>query len=314
MSSRRAFLKSSVTAAASAAGMTGIGGGFARSLLAAPGSAARNATPIPPSATLPIKKGLVYDMLPGGLSHADRFKMARDAGFELVQASTTPDERTAEKIKNAADGANLRIDSVMNMDHWEFPLSSSDPAVVERSLAGMRTSLHNAKLWGSDAVLLVPAVVNPQTSYRDAWTRSQEQIRKLIPLAADMKTVIAIEEVWNKFLLSPLEMDKYIREFQSPWIKAWFDIGNVLLYGYPQDWIRTLGKSIAKLHVKDFKRKEDGYAWVNLGDGDADWPELRKALAEIGYTGSAIVELKGGDEAYLHDLSRRMDRLVLGRA
>jgi hexulose-6-phosphate isomerase len=240
--------------------------------------------------------------------------MARDAGFEVVQAPTTPDQNTAEEIKNAADKASIRIDSVMNMDHWDYPLSSSDAAVVEKSLAGMRTSLHNAKLWGSDVVLLVPAVVNAQTSYHDAWTRSQEQIRKLIPLAAEQKTVIAIEEVWNKFLLSPVEMDKYIREFQSPWIKAWFDVGNVLLYGYPQDWIRTLGKSIVKLHVKDFKRNEDGYAWVNLGDGDADWPEVRKALAEIGYAGSAIAELKPGDAAYLLDVSKRMDRLVLGRA
>ena len=176
----------------------------------------------------------------------------------------------------------------------------------------MRTSLRNAKLWRSEAVLLVPAVVNPQTSYRDAWTRSQEQIRKLIPLAAEAKTVIAIEEVWNKFLLSPLEMQSYIRDLQSPWIKAWFDVGNVLLYGYPQDWIRTLGKSIVKLHVKDFKRKKDGYEWVNLGDGDADWTEVRKALAEIGYFGSAIAELKPGDEPYLRDVSRRMDQTILG--
>ena len=306
--SRRNFLKSSVAAAACA---TGIGGGFAKSLLAAPETAAQNATPL--LTTLRITKGLVYDMLPGGLSHADRFKMARNTGFEVVQAPTTPDQNTAEEIKNAADKANIRIDSVMNMDHWDYPLSSSDPAVVKKSLSGMRTSLHNAKLWGSDAVLLVPAVVNPQTSYRDAWTRSQAQIRKLIPLAAELKTVIAIEEVWNRFLLSPLEMNKYILEFQSPWIKAWFDVGNVLLYGYPQDWIRTLGRNTVKLHVKDFKRKKDGYAWVNLGDGDADWAEVRKALAEIGYSGSAIAELDGGDEAYLHDVSQRMDRLVLGR-
>ena len=155
-------------------------------------------------------------------------------------------------------------------------------------------------------------MVNPQTSYRDAWTRSQTQIRKLIPLAAELKTVIAIEEVWNRFLLSPLEMDKYIREFHSPWIKAWFDVGNVLLYGYPQDWIRTLGKNTVKLHVKDFKRRKDGYAWVNLGDGDADWVEVRNALAEIGYAGSAIAELDGGDERYLRDVSQRMDRLILG--
>src|SRR5208337_2977967 len=171
-------------------------------------------------------------------SHADRFKMARDVGFEVVQAPTTADQHIAEEMKNAATAAGIRIDSVMNMDHWDYPLSSADPQVVEKSLAGMRTSLHNAKLWGSDAVLLVPAVVNPQTSYRDAWIRSQKQIRELIPMAADLKVVIAIEEVWNKFLLSPLEMNKYIDELQSPWIKAWFDVGNVVLYGYPQDWIR----------------------------------------------------------------------------
>ena len=126
--------------------------------------------------------------------------------------------------------------------------------------------------------------------------------------------VIAIEEVWNKFLLSPLEMATYIDEFKSPWIKAWFDVGNVLLYGYPQDWIRTLGKSIVKVHLKDFKRKEDGYAWVNLGEGDVEWREVRKAFDEIGYAGSATVELDGGDEAYLRDVSRRVDRLVLGHA
>lgn len=253
-------------------------------------------------------------MLPSHLSHQDRFNLARDAGFEVVQAPTTPDQHTAEVIKNAADKATIAIDSVMNLDHWQYPLSSGDPAVVEKSLAGMSTSLQNAKVWGSDAVLLVPGVVNPQTSYHEAWTRSQEQIRKLIPLSADLKVVIAIEEVWNKFLLSPLEMDRYIREFRSPWVQAWFDVGNVLLYGYPQDWIRTLGASIVKLHVKDFKREKDSFAWVNLGDGDADWAEVRKALAKIHYRGSAIAELPAGDEPYLRDVSRRMDRLVLGRA
>ena len=126
--------------------------------------------------------------------------------------------------------------------------------------------------------------------------------------------MIAIEEVWNKFLLSPPEMDNYIRGFQSPWVKAWFDVGNVLLYGYPQDWIRTLGKSIVKLHVKDFMRTKEGYAWVNLGDGDADWPAVRAAFAEIGYAGSVIAELEPGDEAYLRDVSRRIDRLLLDRA
>jgi L-ribulose-5-phosphate 3-epimerase len=308
--SRRDFLKSSVTAACAA----GLGGGLAESLVATPGRSAANfaestASPAAPS----IKKGLVYDMLSDKLSHADRFKLARDAGFAVVQAPTTPDEHTAEEMKNAAAGANIRIDSVMNMDHWQYPLSSDDAAVVEKSLAGMRTSLRNAKLWGSDTVLLVPAVVNPLTSYRDAWIRSQNQIRKLIPLAEELKIVIAIEEVWNKFLLSPLEMAAYIGEFKSPWIKAWFDVGNVVLYGYPQDWIHTLGKSISNVHLKDFKRKEGGYSWVNLGDGDVDWPAVRQAFSDIGYTGSVIAELDGGDESYLRDVSHRIDRLLLGR-
>src|SRR6184192_2115438 len=300
--SRREFLKSSATAVCAAS--------FGHGALANSQAASSAPPPFPP--TLSIKKGVWFEMLPAKLSTADRFKLARDVGFEVAQVPTEPDERKAEEIKKAAEVANIRIDSVMNMDHWKYPLSSSDRAVVEKSLAGMRTSLHNAKLWGSDAVLLVPAVVNPQTSYRDAWTRSQKEIRGLIPLAQELKVVIAIEEVWNKFLLSPLEMVKYIDELKSPWIKAWFDVGNVLLYGYPQDWIRTLGKRTVKVHLKDFKRKEDGYEWVNLGDGDVDWAAVRQAFADTGYAGSAVTELEGGDEAYLRDVSRRVDRLLLG--
>lgn len=253
-------------------------------------------------------------MLPTKLSYTERFKMARDVGFEVVQVPTEPDPHNAERIKKAADEADMRIDSVMNMNHGKYPLSSSDSTVVEQGLAGMRASLHNAKLWGSDAVLLVPAIVNPKTSYLDAWTRSQTQIRTLIPLAEELRVVIAIEEVWNRFLLSPLEMAKYIDEFHSPWIKSWFDVGNVMLYGYPQDWIHTLDKRIAKVHLKDFKLKNDEYAWVNLGDGDVDWRAVREAFAETSYTGSAIVELHPGDEAYLRDVSRRVDRLLLGRS
>src|SRR5229473_59605 len=278
-SSRRKFLKSSVTAACS----TALGSSAAADLLAAPAMSAAVLAAGP--ASLAIKKGLVFSMLPATLSVADRFKMARDVGFDVVQSPTEPDGQKAEEMKRAADAASVRIDSVMNMDHWKYPLSSGDPAVVEKSLTGMRTSLHNAKLWGADTVLLVPAVVNAQTSYRDAWTRSQNEIRKLLPLAEELKIVIAIEEVWNKFLLSPLEMAKYIGEFKSPWIKAWFDVGNVVLYGYPEDWIRTLGKRIVEVHLKDFKR--EGFQWVNLGEGSINWPEVRKAFAEIGYSGFA---------------------------
>jgi L-ribulose-5-phosphate 3-epimerase len=299
---RREFVKMGVAAACAAAFSSEAHAGAMHGDFAATNA-------IPP---LPMKKGLVWDMLPEKLGVAERMKLARAAGFEVVQAPTTADERAAEELKNAAEAAGVRIDSVMNMAHWEYPLSSGDATVVTKSMEGMRTSLRNAKLWGSDAVLLVPAVVNAKTTYQEAWERSQKQIRELIPMAADLKVVIAIEEVWNKFLLSPLEMKKYIEEFQSPWIKAWFDVGNVVFYGYPQDWIRTLGKSIYKVHIKDFKRKKDGYEWVNLGDGDVDWAAVRQAFADVGYAGSAIAELDAGDESYLRDVNKRMDRLVLG--
>lgn len=304
-SSRREFLKAAAVTAGAAAGPA------PRSFAGTPsGPAARKRAA--------IRKGVLLGMLPKSLSYADRFKMARDVGFQVLQAPTTPDPREAEEIKKAAEGAGLQIDSVMNMDHWKYPLSSSDPAVVQKSMEGMETSLRNAKLWGAEAVLLVPAVVNPQTSYRDAWARSEQQIRRLLPLAEDLRVEISVEEVWNKFLLSPLEFAAYVDEFKSPWVKAWFDVGNVVLYGYPQDWIRTLGNRIDQLHLKDFKRRENSYEWVNLGEGDVDWGEVRKALAETGFAGSATVELSSVDdsiaEGYLRDVSRRVDRLVLGKA
>jgi hexulose-6-phosphate isomerase len=255
-------------------------------------------------------------MLPEKLSIADRFKLAADAGFEAVEGYTAEDPKVAEEIKKAADNNKIRITSVMNQAHWDSPLSSSDPAAVKKSMDGMKTSLQNAKLWGADAVLLVPAVVNAQTSYKQAWERSQKQIKELIPFAAENKVIIAVEEVWNKFLLSPLEFASYVDSFKSPWVKAYFDVGNVVINGYPQDWIRTLNKRIVKVHLKDFKM---GKGWspvtaqfVNLGEGDVDWAEVRAALGEIGYAGTVTAELDEGDLAYLSDVAKRIDRLVFG--
>ena len=298
--SRRDFLNASVV----------LGAG-----LAAPGMG--TAGPSAPPASSVLKKSLVIYMLPEKLSYRDRFQLAHDTGFECIEAQTVTDPRVAEEIKKASEVTGVKIHSVMNMAHWEFPLSSADPAVVAKSVEGMKASLHNAKLWGAETVLLVPGVVNAQTRYQDAWTRSQQQIRQLIPLAAELKVIIAVEEVWNKFLLSPLEFAHYVDEFKSPWVRAYLDVGNMVLYGYPQDWIRTLGKRIARVHLKDFKVKSKGFSpfmaeFVNLGDGDIDWPEVRKAFKEVGYSGPVTCELNTGDEAYLRDVSARVDRLVLG--
>ncbi len=267
---------------------------------------------------LPIRKAVLYSMLPRTLSPLERFQMAKDCGFEAIECGTTPETAQAQALLDASKSTGVRIHSVMNSDHWKYPLSSGDPGVVAKCVAGMETSLRNANMWGADTVLLVPAVVDPETSYRDAWERSQKEIRKLIPLAKELKVIIAVEEVWNKFLLSPTEFARYVDDFNSPWVKAYFDVGNVVLYAYPQDWIRTLGSRIVKLHLKDFSFRQDPSIkkrvadFVNLRDGDIDWKAIHAALAAIDYRGTATVELSGGDAAYLKDVSKRVDLILEG--
>jgi L-ribulose-5-phosphate 3-epimerase len=268
---------------------------------------------------LPIKKAVLYSMLPKDLSPLERFQLARDCGFEQIECGTTDDAKEADALLDASKKTNVRIHSVMNRDHWKYPLSSPDPDVVAKSMTGLKTSLRNAKLWGADTVLLVPAVVGPDTTYKQAWERSTAQIRGVLPLAEELKVIIAVEEVWNKFLLSPLEFARYVDDFQSPWVKAYFDVGNVVIWGYPQDWIRTLGNRIAKLHLKDFSYRQNPEIkkrvpdFVMLREGDIDWKEVYRALHDIGYRGSATVELGGGNADYLRDVSKRVDLILNGQ-
>ena len=263
-----------------------------------------------------LRKSTLISMLPKEGTYAERFAIGREAGFEAIEMRTITRTEEAAEIREAAQKTGLRVHSVMNEDHWRFPISSSDPETVNKSVAGMEASIRNAALWGSDTVLLVPAVVDANTSYQDAWTRSQRVIReRLLPVARDAKVVIAVEEVWNKFLLSPLEFVRYVDEFESPWVRAYFDVGNVVIYAYPQDWIRTLGPRIVKIHLKDFNfdRANGRFTWKNLGEGDIDWPEVRRALQDVGYSGYVTTELAAGDAAYLKDVSSRVDRFLAGQ-
>ena len=250
MKNRRVFMKT-LTAAALAAAQAGKAHAQQTAAPAAPSPSPKN--------PVTLRKSTLISMLPREHSYAERFAIGKEAGFEAVEMQTIAADAEAAEIKEASAKTGLKIHSVMNSDHWRFPVSSGDPEVVAKSVAGMETSIKNAKLWGADAVLLVPAVVDAKTSYRDAWTRSQRVIReRLLPLAREQKIIIAVEEVWNKFLQSPLEFARYVDEFESPWVKAYFDVGNVVINGFPQDWIRTLGSRIVRIHLKDFRaaRKE----------------------------------------------------------
>jgi L-ribulose-5-phosphate 3-epimerase len=301
MADRRTFLKLLAAAAATTA--------------AGPASAEATTGRQPASPAPSIRKATLINMLPKDLPYAGRFAMAREAGFDAIEMQTISRAEEAAEIREAANAGGMRIHSVMNMDHWRLPLSSSDPDVVARSVQGMETSLRNAALWGADTVLLVPAVVDAATSYRDAYQRSQRVIReRLLPIARDLKVIIAVEEVWNKFLLSPVEFARYVDEFDSPWLKAYFDVGNVVIYAFPQDWIRTLGPRIVKVHLKDFNfdRPNGRFTWKPIGEGDIDWPEVRRALGDVGYAGYVTTEVSGGDAAYLKEVAARVDRFLAG--
>jgi len=254
-----------------------------------------------------LRKAVQLSMLPKELSDADKFKLTKKCGFEGVEASPMKDLNAARELGKLAREAGVPIHSIV-YGGWGAPFSDPDPKVIKKGLAGMETALRSANAMGAETVLLVPAVVNENVRYGEAYKRSQEHIRKLLPLAEELDVIIAVENVWNKFLLSPLEFGRYVDEFDSPWLKAYFDIGNVIIFGYAQDWIRTLGKRIVKIHLKDFRRR--GYQWTNLLDGDVNWPQVRRALDEIGYEGFMTTELGGGDEAYLMDLAKRIDRII----
>jgi L-ribulose-5-phosphate 3-epimerase len=254
------------------------------------------------------KKSLLLSMLPENMSLEDRCRLARDVGFAGIEAPPMgiPD---AEKLRAAAEKAGIPIHSVI-FGGWGAPLSDPDPEVAERGRKEVEAGLHCAKALGADSLLLVPAVVNAKTRYVHAYERSQRHIRRLIPLAERLKVVINVEEVWNNFLMSPLEFARYVDEFKSPWVQAYFDVGNVVAFAWPEDWIRTLGKRIKRVHLKDFKR--NGRQFVNLRDGDVDWPEVRRAFLEVGFHGYMTCELGGGDEAYLRDVSARVDKIIAG--
>jgi len=255
------------------------------------------------------KKALQLGMLPKDIPDAEKFKLAKACGFEGIEGSPMADLDAARKLGETAKAAGVPIHSIC-YGGWGAPMSSADPDVIKKGQKEIEVALRSVKAMGGSVVLLVPAVVNEEVSYDAAYERSQKNIRPLLPLAEELEIIIAVENVWNNFLLSPLEFARYVDEFESPWLQAYFDTGNVVVYGWPEQWIRILGKRIVKIHLKDFKR--EGRKWTNLRDGDVNWPEVRRALDDIDYTGYMTTELSGGDEAYLRDLSNRIDLILAG--
>jgi len=296
---RRDFLKLSATGLAVAGVVGGLGCG-----LTAAGKKG-------------FKKALGYGMIKGeDLSVLDKFKLAKEAGFDGIEMPG-PNDLDDKEVLAAQDATGLKIHSIMNMEHWKNPFSSPDPAVREAGMAGMKGAMDKAKAYGAEAVLLVPGVVNKEVSYSFAYKQSQEEIRKLIPYAEELGVKIGIENVWNNFLLSPLEMARFIDEFETPMIGAYFDCGNVARFGWPVHWIEALGNRIVKVHVKAYSRtlQSEKGPWagfdIKMGDeGDIEWPEVVPALLKAGYTDWITSEVEGGGKERLLDVKARMDNIL----
>jgi len=267
-----------------------------------------------------LKKGYMIQTFPDRDSYTllEQFRMLRDAGFEGVEPLSGFDR---SEVLEAKEATGLEIPSVCVSTHWTSPLSSPDPAVRKAGLDGLETALYDAHEYGASTILLVPGVVNSEVSYDDVYRRSQLEIRKMVPLAEELGVTIAIENVWNHFLLSPMEAVQYVDEFRTPQVGWYFDIGNILNYGWPQQWIRILGERIAMIHIKEFSRskRDDEGLWagfrVDLMEGDNEWEEIMQALRDVGYSGYGIVEPAYRDPETPHDewlrnyIAGRMDQI-----
>lgn len=311
---RRSFLRSAAALGAALPLASGLAAPASGAAPVAAGSAAGR-----PGRSL--RKGFMYGMFNSEaarkLSVRERFRLLRDAGFHGVEMPSALDQA---EVLAARDALGLEIPSVVVSTHWAKPLSDADPAVRAAGLAGLEQGLRDAKAYGARSVLLVPAVVTKDVGYREAFDRSVAEIRKALPLAESLGIIIAIENVWNRFLLSPLEAAAYVDAFQSPFVRWHFDVGNIVTQAWPEQWIRVLGSRIVQVHVKEYSRKlrdEKGpFAGfsVELLQGDSDWPQTMAALDHVGYSGWIIAEqwrAPNSDEAAsLRRLSDLMDRVI----
>ncbi len=264
--------------------------------------------------TRPIKKGIMWGNIGVGTTILEKFQAAKAAGFDGVEPMS---HLNREEVLKAKELTGMVISSVCGTLHGKYSLSDPDPKVRALGVEALSVTLEDAKIYGADTILLVPGRVSDTVSYNDCWDRSIVEINKVIPLAKKLGVTIAIENVWNNFLLSPLETARYIDQFNSPFVRAYFDCGNVLVIGWPEQWIRILGKRIARIHIKEYSRKiaDKQGKWAGFGvplqEGDNNWPVILKALDEIGYHNFATVEQSGGDTPErLKDLCNRLTNIL----
>jgi hexulose-6-phosphate isomerase len=278
--SRRSFLQATMAGAASALVPAALGAG---------------------QFTGKIKKAVKYHMIEGSASPEDKLKLLKDLGYDGVEARTAfhgQGDVDARVLARASEQVGLPVHGVVN---------SSNP--------NLRGAIDEAKIYGASSVLTtLPRM--PKGSYREHYRRAQQTLKDAAPYAEQQNVSILIENVWASFLIEPLTMARFVDEIGSPFVQVYFDIGNVVRWGWPQNWIEVLGKRIVKLDVKEFdldiamnEGLRKGFD-VPIGSGSIDWAAVRAELAKLDYRGWATAEVAGGDAHRLAEIAAQMDRVL----
>ena len=260
-------------------------------------------TPKKPKLRIAVK----YGMIKVGASVEEKLNVVKKLGLEGVEVDS-PSGLDKAEVKAASEKTGMMIHGVIDSVHWRDTLSHPDEAVRAKGLAALLGAIEDAAFYGSDTVLLVPGVVKDGVTYEQCYERAQAEIRKTLPLAEKRKVKVCIETVWNNFLTKPEQLISFVDDLHSPWVGAYFDCSNMIKYGVPSaEWIRKLGPRLVKF---DFKGYSKTNSWCAIGEGDEDWPEVLKALGEIGYDGWATSEVAGGGEKELTDIAARMKKVL----
>ena len=261
-----------------------------------------------------FKKSIMWGTVGMEGSILDKCKAIKEAGFQGIEPNS---HMNRKEVIDATKATGLAITDVCCSTHGNKPMSHPDTATRQEGFEGAVVALEDAKEYGTDAILLVPGRVNETVAYDECWERSVEGVKKLIPVAEKLKVRICIENVWNNFLLSPLEACRYIDQFNSPYVKFYFDCGNILVYGWPEQWIKILGDRIYRVHIKEYSNQIANQQGRNAGfgapltEGDVNWAKIMELLRN-GYKHEWLTTEQGSNRTLeeLKDLSERLDRIL----
>ncbi|MEN1681154.1 MAG: sugar phosphate isomerase/epimerase family protein [Planctomycetota bacterium] len=273
-------------------------------------AAASSAHAAPVEAPAGSNAGKIYKSVKWGMIKTDgdvasKFALCKELGYDGMEL-VSPGGPSAEEARAAAEATGMPIHGVVDMRHWQIRLSSPSAETRDEGRAILEQAIRDCHAYGGDTVLLVPGRVAGDAETHDhVWNRSIPQIRKVLPTASKLGVRVLIENVWNGFCKQPDELRDYVDAIDSPWVGVYFDIGNAQRFAPSEEWVRTLGRRIVKLDVKGWGQ-EGGFG--KIGDGDVDWPAVREALAEIGFSGWCTAEVGGGGKERLAEIADRLNR------